>query len=58
MRLTIVARPYFSFSPPRDNEKLGLASQTSLDREVTSPRATIKAPSKVNGGNSVIGVIS
>ena len=30
VKLTIVARPYFSFSPPRDNEKLGLASQTRV----------------------------
>ena len=28
VKLTIVARPYFSFSPPRNKEKLGLASQT------------------------------
>ena len=30
VKLTIVARPYFSFSPPRDNEKSGLASQTNV----------------------------
>ena len=30
VKLTIVARPYFSFSPPRDKEKLGLAIQTTL----------------------------
>ena len=36
VKLTIVARPYFSFSPPRDNEKLGLASQTNALLEYES----------------------
>ena len=38
VKLTIVARSYFSLSPPRDNEKLGLASQTRPD---PNPRGAV-----------------
>ena len=45
VKLTIVARPYFSFSPPRDNEKLGLASQT---RPIGDPGSTIITEEELN----------
>ena len=43
VKLTIVARPYFSFSPPRDNEKLGLASQTRSKYAVQQPPRSVIA---------------
>ena len=44
VKLTIDARPYFSFLPPRDNEKLGLASQTSKTQACVKASGTHHPP--------------